>query len=187
MSRTISSALVAELQQEAKEVIGLAKFEFDEGDVGYWTGLGTLTYDGLDYVGTGQLLSMTNITESASIKATGMQFRLSGLPSAILSLSDSSDYQNRPATLYIAAIDINARTLVGTPLKILAGRMDTMDQEESGESAALVLSIENILVTLETPNVRRYTPEDQLIEYAGDEFFNDVNTIQNLQIVWGRG
>ena len=76
--------------------------------------------------------------------------------------------------------------LIGDPVQILSGRMDTLSWSE-GETAAVSMTVENQLVDLDRARVRRYTDADQQAEYAGDLGFQYVASLVEKEITWGRG
>ena len=63
-----------------------------------------------------------------------------------------------------------------------------MTVQESVETAVITVSVENRLIDLEKPRVRRYTPEDQKIDLpfnVRDNGFDEVASVQNKEIIWG--
>ena len=77
--------------------------------------------------------------------------------------------------------------LVATPVKIFAGLIDPMPIEDGGETATVSVQAENRLARLEEPRARRYTPEDQAIDYSGDLGLAFVVALNDgREIVWGR-
>jgi hypothetical protein len=184
MTRSLGSALVAEVTADTLKPIVLVKMEFDEGDLNLWNGIGELIWDGDTYAGAGALLGISEIEGTANLQANGVNISLNGIPSAILSLALSSDYQNRPASIWLSAIDSDG--LLVTPYLIFKGLMDSMTISEDGQDCSINLAIENELVTLERPRVRNYTPEDQGITFSGDKGLDFIASLQNAEITWGR-
>ncbi len=186
MSRTIDSALNVELTGDSTAPIFLGKFEFPSADVNIWTGYGELVFAGDTYTGGGQLIGISPIGETQLLRAAGVEFSLTGLPSANLSLSLNEDYSERPATLWLGVIDAT-KSLVGTPIIIFKGRMDVMSIRESGETTDVTISVENRLIDLERAKERRYTDEDQQKQFLGDlglEFVVSLN--DGKEITWGK-
>lgn len=157
---------------------------FDEGDVRFWSGFGELTYDSQTWTGTGNFGGVSEFEESSAVQANGATVSLTGIPSEIISLALTYEYRDRPCTLYVGAIDASDGTVIGTFTQI-AGRMDTMSWEDSGETGSISINIESILVDLQRPKQRRYTHEDQQIDYAGDLGLEYVAGMQDKQVPWG--
>ena len=73
------------------------------------------------------------------------------------------------------------------PYIIFDGFMDVMRVNDSGGTANIVLNCESQLISLERPNTRRYTPEDQKIDFPNDLGLDYVAGLQDDEIIWGRG
>lgn len=159
------------------------ELEFTSGTLRFWNGYGDLTVNGDTYTGSGDLLGISAIEETAEIGAKGATVTMSGIPSYLLSIALAENYRNRTASIYVGTID--GATVES--YKIFSGRMDMMDLEEQGETCAISLQIENKLIDLERSRVRRYTSEDQKALYSGDKGFEFVNSLQEANIKWGGG
>ncbi len=94
----------------------------------------------------------------------------------------TEDYQGRPFTLWIGALD-SAGILVGTPLLVFKGEMDVMILADNGESATVELVVENNLIILQRKKERRYNDEDQELDFPGDRFFEFIPSLQKKEIV----
>jgi hypothetical protein len=192
MARTLTAGMIAEITAAQLRPIVLVHLAFDSDPLFVWDGLGTLTWDGDDYLGIGDLMAFSSVEETAEIRAAGLQMSLSGIPSALLSVALSEAYQGRAAYVYLGALDA-AGAIVADPVLVFSGRMDVMTIDERGDTSTITMSVENKLVDLERPRLRRYTPEDQAIDWpAGvgspdterDAFFDQVAALQNREIIW---
>jgi len=67
-----------------------------------------------------------------------------------------------------------------------SGRMDQPTIDVTGTLATIAINCENRLVEMNVAVDRRYTDEDQQMDYPGDLGFQFVNGIQEAQIYWGR-
>jgi len=182
MARSLHANTVTELTAIEKRPILLTHFEFDSGDLRLWTGMGDLVWDNNTFTGSGSLLSVASITETAESIATGLTFTLSGISTAIIALVDGEDYQQRLVHAYIGFLD-STGAVISEPFEIFRGRMDTMTDLDDGETATVVLTAENILTDMERAVIYRYTPEDQKLINASDTFFDFVASLQELEIV----
>lgn len=186
MTRDITSNIVTEVTKTGADIVQpvfFFKAEFDSSDVRFWTGVGPKTYDSEVYTGLGDLAGVTVIEETARLRAAGVKFTLNGLDATLISLAESEDYQNRPVTLWLAFLDSDL-AIVTDPYQIFQGRLDVMEIEEDSQYATVEVTAENVLVTLERANERRWTHEDQQITYPGDNFFDQVNKLQEAEVVW---
>lgn len=94
-------------------------------------------------------------------------------------------YQGRTLSLWVAAIDLQTRALIGVPYLVFKGRMDVMEILETGETCDITLSCENMLIDLDRPRLRYYTAEDQAIDFPGDRGFDMVPALQEAAVKWG--
>ncbi len=76
--------------------------------------------------------------------------------------------------------------LVDDPYLLKRGQLDVAVIDDTGESCKISVSYEDRLVDLQRPRERRYTHEDQQIDYPGDKGFEFVPTLQDMQLQWGR-
>lgn len=185
MSRNLTANMVTEVTADSLRPILLAKAEFDSSDLNLWSGIGDLDYNGDTYTGAGYLLSFTQVTETQEIEAKGIAAELSGVPSSIISLALSEEYQERPITIWFAALN-SSGALIADPYKLFSGRMDVMEIQESAETATIIVKAESNLIALKRAKERRYTKDDQQLDSPSDTFFDYVPELQDLEINWGR-
>lgn len=182
MSRNLTAGLITELTAKGLSPVGLFKFEFDSGTLRFWTGIGEITWNSEIYVGSGNLISVSEVSETQELKAKGITFQLSGINASIISIAYTENYQGRPATFWLAAKDSND-AIIADPFISFKGKMDVMEDHDDGETATITLSVESHLIDLERPKVRYYTDEDQQLEYPGDLFFEFVPALIEKEII----
>ena len=186
LGRSMTAAMVAEVTSASLQPILLVKLGFDAGDLNLWTGIGDLLFSGDTYTGAGDLLAFSVIEESDELRAVGLTGALSGMPSSLIAIALAEDYMGRPVTVWFGVLD-STGALVSSPVKVFAGLIDTMPIEDAGETATIQVQAENRLVRLEESRSRRYTPEDQAIDFAGDLGLDFVVALNDgREIVWGR-
>jgi len=173
-----------------------------------WTGLGDLTVDGKTYIGTGSLLQVSEVTETADIRAAGATITLTGLSQDIIALALSQPYQGRLCTIKFGIIDANKQILLkqdsfplllensaaidistGDPTALstlFVGYMDTMTIDEGSETCTISLAVESKLIDLERPRTFRYTSENQKARFENDLAFDFMTDLQNNPLTWGR-
>ena len=110
MARTLSAAMLAGIQQKDLYPIVLISCQFDSGPLNLWTGVGTLVVEGIPYIGTGILLSISNASESQDMSATNLSITLSGLPLDVISLAYNENYQERSCSM---SLGLMRRTTTG--------------------------------------------------------------------------
>ena len=186
MTRSMTAAVSTELQASTLRPRILVHFAFDSGAVRVWDGIGDLVFDGDTFSGIGNLGSVGVVKETASLRANGMRFTLSGIPSSLLSIAIGEHYQGRTVEMWRAFLD-ESHVLIDDPVKIFAGRMDQMVVVDAGVTAEITIAAESRLVELQRPlQTRFYTDQDQQTEFPGDLGFEFVPKMQNKDIIWGR-
>lgn len=186
MSRDLTSAYKAAITAGTVTPVVLVTAEFDTETLRFWNGTGPFTYAGDTYTGAGNLLKISEITETTNTEARGANFELSGIPSSLISVALQEDYQERQVTQVFAPLD-SSGNVIADPFTFFSGKADVMDIEEGGKTATIKLSAESDLIILQRVNERRRTPEDQGITYPGDTFFDQVASLQSKDFVWGKG
>jgi len=152
---------------------------------------GTITIDDAevyateDYVGAGDLLSISEIAESADLTANGASVTLTGLKTSLIQTARDEDYQGRKMTIAIGAMNETA-DVIATPAIMFTGFMDVMTINDGGQYSTINVTCENKLIAFERSNRRRNTDGDQRIDYPTDEGFSFVTSIQELDLYWGQ-
>ena len=187
MARSLTAGMVTEVTGEKLEPILLVKLAFDSGDLNLHTGVGDLVFSGDTYTGLGDLISFSAIEETDSLQAVGLTGALSGVPSALVSIALAEDYMGRALTVWFGALD-SSGDLIADPELVFAGLLDSMLIEDAGETATIAIQAENRLVRLEEARRRRYTAEDQAIDYPADKGLDFVTKLNDgREIVWEPG
>lgn len=146
-----------------------------------WTGIGQIEIDGITYTGSGNLLAISDISETSDISAQGVTLSLSGIPSSLLALALSVPYTGRLCKIKFGLM---ASPIVTTTLFI--GYMDQMNIVDGADTANITLMVESKLIDLDRPRTQRYTSENQKARFAGDLAFDFVSDLQDKPLSWGR-
>jgi hypothetical protein len=183
MSRDLAGGLQTEtLAAQLSPVLFLA-FDTAAGTSRAWTGVGTIAWDGADWTGLGNLLGVSAIQETGDVQANGVSISLSGVPAALVSLALVSVRQGKAVKIWLGALNASGG-VIADPYLVFQGRFDTASIAEGGDSATITVQAENRLIDLERARTRRYTPEDQAIDYPGDKGLAFVASIQDIAIIW---
>jgi hypothetical protein len=180
MSRTLPAGMSTALAGGSVTLFYAVEMLFDSGAIRLWTGYGDKTINSQTYTGAGTLLNIDGIAEVADLNASGITVTLSGISSGVISLALQENYQGRVARVYFGVEGVNG------VVEVFSGFMDVMTIQHSGDKLNVTLSIESKLVTLQRPNIRRYTSANHKLRNAGDTFFDYVTELQDKEIVWGR-
>ena len=185
MSRVLTNAMKEMAVAKVVRPIFLVHMVFDSSELNIWSGVGDLSFDSVTYTGLGDLLSISEIKETSDISATGINVSLSGVKTSLIAIAKDQDYQGRELTVRLGAFN-ESGSLIADPVIIFSGFMDTMTIAEAGVYSSITIAVENKLVAFERAKIRRYTAEDQKIEYPADKGFEFVTSIVQKEIFWGR-
>lgn len=185
MSRELTPAMKSAVTADLVRPITLVQCAFDSGNLNLWSGIGNLTVDSVEYVGAGTLLQIGEIAESAELQANGLTVALSGITEPLISKARDEDYQGREMKVLLGAIDSEG-DVTANPIVVFSGFMDTMVINDGAETATIQVSVENRLIEFERTRGRRYTAEDQKIDYPDDKGLEFVAEMQEKEIIWGR-
>jgi len=183
MARDLTAGVITQLQGNP-EFAWLYEGEFASGWVRLWSGIGPLSWDGETWSGVGTLLGMSGADETTEVRAARLIISLSGVPSDLLAAALGDARSGKPGRVYLAFF--TGGSIVADPALHFEGRLDVPAIEDGPDTATISISYESELIDLERARERRYTPEDQSIDYPGDLGFAYVAALQDAQITWGR-
>jgi hypothetical protein len=206
MSRDLSNTTIESISEDVVYPFFATELRFDDNIIRMWTGQGTLVLeDGTEWIGLGQLLSISSIEETSEMAVKGATITLSGIPSELLSLALGTPYQGRVAKIYFGTFlrdsllqetgnyillegggRINLESMSKGFNELFSGYMDQMNIEESGEISSIQLAVENKLIDLERARVARFTSGYQKSIYPDDDGLNFIEDLQDKKIPWGR-
>jgi len=188
MARTIGSTFSTQLSSSQTRPFYAVEFLYTQ-PLRMWTGYGEFTILSQDYLGLGNLMTISQLSESADIKATGINIRVNGLDTSILSQGFNETQQGVIVNVYFGVLTTtdNAQAIVDTPYEIFSGTVDTVSITEDGETSFIDYSIESKLISLEKALDFRYTDQDQKFFFPNDKGLEFVDDVQNKSIDWGGG
>jgi hypothetical protein len=181
MSSEFSEAIASQIIRPAIFV----EANFTSGPIYVWSGIGTISWDGKDWLGLGSLGSISTIEEGSDIQAKGITLTLSGIDTSLLGGVLTEFQVGLPVLVYLGMFDADG-DLIADPIVSWAGRTDQPTIEMDGTSATISINCENRLVEMNVSSERRYTNEDQRRDHPDDRGFEFVASIQEVVIYWGR-
>ena len=152
--------------------------DFSDGIVRLWTGYGSITIDSNTFLAGGDILSVSSISENGEVQANGVTIMLSGLSTSLVASALTTAYQGRDLNVYVGVLDASG-AVVADPIKVFAGKMDVMTVEDNGADAQISVTAESKLIDLERSRARRYTSEDQKIDYPNDKGLDFIAGLQD--------
>jgi hypothetical protein len=145
-----------------------AELAFSGGTVRACSWNHNIAWGGYTWLGAGMVSSAGEIEEAAEIRAYGFSLSLSGVPAANISAALNEYYQGRRARLWFGLLS-EAHAVDGTPYGPFVYRMNTMDGT-LGRNNVLQLTLESRIADLARAKIRRWTLEDQQIDFPGDTY-----------------
>tara|TARA_R110000868_G_scaffold266468_1_gene525603 strand:+ start:837 stop:1472 length:636 start_codon:yes stop_codon:yes gene_type:complete len=152
-----------------------------------WSGYGDITISGNTYTGAGDLLSISQVEESAELKASGVSITISGVPQAILTYALDAQYQNKEIIIYIGVLDKTTFQPSGSPYILFSGVMDIMTINDSASTLSIGVSAESKMIILQRSKSLRYTNEEQKRLFPNDKGLEYVSSLQDKPLIWGAG
>ena len=189
MARNLSDPLLTALGQTVLRPAILVEIETVSGTVRVWSGMGSLYWGGgsppaNEFLGVGELGSISAIGETRDIRAEGITLRLSGIPTDMISLALTDAQPGLPVRVWIAALTETGAIIVD-PYLAFSGLTDAISMMESGTTATIVIAAESELIRLQRANESRYTHDDQQRRFPGDLGFEFQEQLQEFAIPFG--
>jgi hypothetical protein len=185
MPRPWSPTMQGQLGAAHIKPVLFLQMQFTDGPIFVWSGLGTVTWNGIQWVGLGGLGTISAIEESSEIKATNVTFTLSGIPQDMIMHALGQVRQGNAVKLWFGSLGDNNNVLAD-PLQIFSGRMDVPTIDEGAATSTISIAVENRLIDLNRSRERRFTDQDQQIDHPGDLGFQYVQFIQTWNGTWGK-
>lgn len=159
-------------------------FDFTSGHQRYWSGIGTITLFGSDYLGTGELGKISVATEHVTLIAETKTFQLSGVDIALVDESDLDNCFGRTVVEYFGFLNPETRQLIANPEEHWIGYMDR-GRRVDGAQPIIEINAEHRLALLDRSDGWRYTHEHQQQFYPGDLGFREMPSVETTEVLWG--
>jgi len=159
---------------------------FIDAVVYLWTGTGTVTFDGNDYLGAGALMGISATEEGSTVHARGVTLTLSGLDAGLLPEALNEAILGLPVTIKLGLFDLTTGILIDSPATTWMGSLDQPKFTIGANGATLEVNCESKLINLNTPLDRRITDEDIQSEHPGDLWAMFVDGLVQRTLFWGQ-
>ena len=183
MGRSLHADTITAITSGLVRVHFAAKLAFASGTSRIWTGIGDKTINAETYTGVGLLGGIQLASETGDLRASSIVLTLSGVPSSSISLALSEHVVGRTATVYIVLLNASDG-VIANPLSYVY-RMNQLTISETENTATVGLRCDSILVDLQRSSERRYTDQDQRIDYPTDDGMEYVAGLQLKKVYWG--
>jgi hypothetical protein len=189
MPLSYAPATTAQLASGRSAERDMVLFDFPSGLWGFWSGFGTLTFQGVTYVGAGALLDLSNLQESTELASRKLTLKLRAIPDTaltpdVLATIEAEQYHQRPVTLMTAYLNPDTGALVSVEV-VMRGIVDRMLHREDPD-AVLECSVETRTRDITKTGVRKRTVEDQKRIDPTDTGFRHIATVHTETIRFGR-
>ena len=185
MSRGFPAAVATALAQQNVAIVTFAKLEFPSGTVYLHNSLGSYTWGGQEWLGVGDLGSISQVEEGLDVSPYAITLTLSGLDATISGAALTEDYYLHGVTVYLGVLNADD-VLIDTPTQIWAGFMDQMNMTVGADGGdAIQLVAESELSRFNKSLNLMYTNTAQQERSTGDLFFNFLHRIEGAKINWG--
>jgi len=188
MTRGFSTDVNNALQAQNVNLVMFAKLEFPSGTIYVHNGLGTYNWNSQDWLGVGDLGSISKVEEGTDVSPYAITLTLSGLDSTMSGAALTEDYFMHPVTVYLGILDADD-VLLEDPTQIWAGFMDQMNLTVGANGGdAIQLIAESELSRFDEAKNLMYTNANQQKRYSGDLFFSHIHKIAGAKVNWaGQG
>jgi hypothetical protein len=184
MARDLTVAMQAAIADTIVRPVLLLEQQFKTGTANMWTGIGPLSWATKTWLGVGDLLSVSEIEESADISAKGMTLSLKGVKSVDITTALSEMQRNLPGKVWLALLD-ESGAIVLNPKIVFAGKLDTCFVEDGAETCTISIALESEMIDLERPREVRLTDAEQKKRFPGDRGLENITTLQDADVPWG--
>lgn len=162
--------------------------DFPSARVRLWTGSGTLTILGNDYIGVGDLGGVSSPPEHARLVDESKTYELSLIDTspAIVSEADIDASFGRSVVEYLGFLNVDTLQLVATPEIYWEGHIGTIRRID-GLQPKIQVQAEYRLSIMHYADGYRYTHEHQQEFFPGDLFFREAASIETKEVIWNGG
>ncbi len=184
MSRNMTPAVA---EETAKSVVRPCIFfegQFVSGYLRLWTGKGEITWNSETWTGAGNLIGMSQLTETTDIGPTRLSASLSGVPIDLVSLAISDARQGMTGRVWVGVLD-ETGAVIADPVQAFSGRLDVPTIQDGAETCTVTITYVSRWIDITTTREFRYTHEGQKLFFPNDRGFEFVTALQDKEVRWG--
>jgi hypothetical protein len=184
LSRDISATNVAQIDAAHLHEVVLVKLEYDT-PVYVHSGVGTITFETNDYLGVGNLGSLSAPREQEQVTPASIQLTLDGITTGNVTEALDSGNLYDPVTIYVGYRQDDG-TLVDDPWVLWKGWYEYASIS-LGEESAVSVTCQHDLSILNEKKGDRYSDEDQQSKFTGDVGLAFTANMASTKLIWGGG
>lgn len=184
MSRGLSATNTTEIAKASVQVVLLVKLDFDT-PIYTHSGVGDITYDGNTYSGVGDFGGISEARESEFLGPAPITLTLSGIDSTLIAEALEAGRYKDDVTIY-EGYRKDDGTLKANPWTVWSGWFE-YPNIKIGDDNTISVVCQHDLSLLNEKDGGRFTDEDQVERYSGDEFFEHITDQATVKLNWGGG
>jgi hypothetical protein len=181
-SRTLAAANVTQIDSRQTHPVAMAKMEFSV-PIYLHSGLGTILWDGDNYLGVGTYGGVSGVEETEAIVPSAITLQLSGLSQDLFDEALNSSNYGDLVTLFVGYRDDDG-SLVADPYVFYKGHVEKSGLQIGDENSVNVI-IQHELAVLRESIGTKFTDEDQQRKFPGDTAFSRVEQVELVKLDWG--
>lgn len=185
--KPVSIAVEAALLSKAMRYGFLAEIDTPVyGLTHFWSGAGTLSYNGYSWIGLGLLGAIQGMGETAEVRTTETRYALAG----ITDNTELHKFLEQPVRGHIAkawfAVMDEQGQVIPDPIQIDETLLDTATVSTAEDLVStLILVGTSAIFDFRRPKTLAITHEQQQLDYPGDTGFDRIPTeVADKQISW---
>ena len=182
--RDINSATKAATTNSHIDMLYLCELDWPDGMVRLHTGIGALMYQGQEYLGSGNLGKVGDITDNAEKGRHQCLLTLSGLDDAQVAQAIEHECYGRSGVLRIGFLDKHSRLDEAAVHTLFAGDIDQIAIDK-GEKNSLSVTLTSDNLERAQRLSARYNDESHQRRHSGDRFFRYVTAMVDRPFYWG--
>jgi len=181
MSRDISATNLTEINAAHLHEVLLVKLEFGTPAYAH-SGIGTISFDGNNYLGVGQFGGISSTRETADLRPASLTLTLSGIDTNLITEALDSGGYGDVVTIYVGYRKDDG-TLVDDPWIVWKGFLEFASIKQGKENVVLLTAQHDLAILNETDG-SRFTDEDQQVRFSGDTGFQYVTDMAGMNLNW---
>lgn len=146
------------------------------------SGLGTITWNSIDWVGIGQIMVLDSVKEGIGLSPQAIRLGVSAADADMIAIAMSTNYYRRACKVYLGALSGGA--LVADPTMIFSGYIEDIDVTMGGGQDQISITAESELIFFKRTRDVRFTANQLQSEYSGDEGFEYLESVSLQKVVW---
>jgi hypothetical protein len=183
--RTLSTDMANAVAAGTLAPFYFVALQFDSGTKYVSTLTGTVTWNTHDWAGQGDLLGVSPITQTGDLNAEGITLTLSGMATGLVTSAMTDVSLQNTVDVWLGFLNLTTGAIIVNPVQCFAGHLDVPTMQDDGEKPVISFTAENDLLLLSKASQRRYTNDDQQIDYPTDTGFQYVPWVQLWNGAWG--